>query len=274
MTITLCIPVYNGQRFITECLESILNQDVDGLHILISDNASTDKTVQQVLELADSRVELFQQPHNIGLQSNINWLLDHAEGDVVGTFCADDVMLPGHLRHQLAEMQRFPQARLYSCEWVVTDHKLENRTRVHLPGGLRRGSDLTQLSLRTVTNLYGGPSNFLWRGSQMTARYDPSYRYLSDFKFAHDAVADGLFYNTARAGYLYRRHDMSETNLSCPPELQLQEWRRFFGETGIEGPLSTLRSPQPGSDTLSRIRRRIACSPLNTRVRRARDLFR
>lgn len=274
-TITICVPVYNGASFITECLESILSQEVDGLHILVSDNASTDGTVQQVKRLSDPRIELVTQPHNLGSHANFNWLLDHAEGDVVGTFCADDVMLPGHLQHQLAEMNRFPQARLYGCDMIVTDHSLTNGARSRLPSGIRKGRDLTRLSLRTQTNLYGGPSNFLWRGSEKTARYDPGYRWISDLKFAMVTVGSGLFYNTGRVGYLYRRHEASGTELTCPPEIRRDEWRSMLREMG--GETSTISdaaaissgSQPPELSYYLRALRWLACSPLNASVRRA-----
>src|SRR5262245_29387757 len=70
------VPVYNGEAFLRETLESILAQSFGGFELIISDNASTDGTQAIAREFAsrDSRVRYHRNEKNLGLARNYNIL--------------------------------------------------------------------------------------------------------------------------------------------------------------------------------------------------------
>lgn len=74
--ITVLIPVYNGERFIKQAIESVIEQTFDRFLLIISDNCSSDKTVSVIKNyLNDSRVKLVVQPYNKGMVDNFNHCL-------------------------------------------------------------------------------------------------------------------------------------------------------------------------------------------------------
>jgi glycosyltransferase involved in cell wall biosynthesis len=92
--ITIGLPVYNGEKFIKTCIESILNQTFLDFELLISDNASTDSTSEICNEYAskDKRIRYSCNLKNIGGIENFKYLLDIAKGKYFMWIAADDLL--------------------------------------------------------------------------------------------------------------------------------------------------------------------------------------
>lgn len=99
--VSVIIAVYNGERFIRETIESVLNQDCDEFELLIVDDGSTDTTATIVQSYEDDRIRYIQQ-QNQGVCAARNCGLAIAKGEYVVFLDADDVLLPYKLRTQLA----------------------------------------------------------------------------------------------------------------------------------------------------------------------------
>jgi glycosyltransferase involved in cell wall biosynthesis len=112
--VSIGMPVYNGERFIREALDSLLVQDHEDFELIISDNASTDRTVDICREYAadDWRIRFRQNPENAGAVSNFNHALDPARGDYFMWAAADDVWEPTYISTLLALLQSDPRAVL------------------------------------------------------------------------------------------------------------------------------------------------------------------
>jgi glycosyltransferase involved in cell wall biosynthesis len=80
--VSIGLPVYNGERFLAQALDSLLGQTLGDLELVISDNASTDRTTEICLTYAarDSRVRYIRQQSNIGLTRNWNFVALQARG--------------------------------------------------------------------------------------------------------------------------------------------------------------------------------------------------
>ena len=91
--VTIGIPVYNGAKFISETLESIINQTYKNLEIIVSDNGSNDTTVEIVKEFMkrDSRISLNQNLENLGYSGNLNKIIELASSEYIAIYHADDV---------------------------------------------------------------------------------------------------------------------------------------------------------------------------------------
>jgi len=98
--ISVCIPVYNGEEFIKDAIDSVLNQTHTNFEIIIVDNQSTDATLQFVKQYSDSRIRVFQNNSNIGLIPNWNKALEYTKGKYIKILPADDILLPDCLRLQ------------------------------------------------------------------------------------------------------------------------------------------------------------------------------
>ncbi len=87
------LPVYNGEEYLAESIESLLGQSYEDFELIISDNASTDSTgdICRRYGKQDSRVRYIRQPRNIGLSPNHNAVLERARGEYFKWAAADDL---------------------------------------------------------------------------------------------------------------------------------------------------------------------------------------
>jgi glycosyltransferase involved in cell wall biosynthesis len=97
--ISIGLPVYNGEHFIRQALDSLLAQDYQNLEIIISDNFSTDATVPICREYAasDNRINIHQQSRNEGVWTNFKFVLNEAQGEYFMWAAADDYWFPGFI---------------------------------------------------------------------------------------------------------------------------------------------------------------------------------
>lgn len=90
--ISVCLPSYNGAKYIGEALESILNQSYRNFEIIISDDCSTDNTFEVVKSFKDKRIRLYQTPHNLGYGDNLKTFRQRVSGDIMYMMAQDDLL--------------------------------------------------------------------------------------------------------------------------------------------------------------------------------------
>lgn len=102
--------VYNGESCIREAINSILNQSFREFELIISDNASNDKTEEICREYAnkDHRIRYIRQPRNLGAAANSLFVLDQARGEYYMWAAHDDVRSPDFLECNLKFLQENP----------------------------------------------------------------------------------------------------------------------------------------------------------------------
>jgi hypothetical protein len=105
--IDVAIPNYQYGRYLRQAVSSVLSQDVQGLRVLIIDNASTDNSFQVASELAsvDSRVQVLAHPTNLGYLKSMNDAIDWASSKYFLILCADDLLAHGWLAKAMAVME-------------------------------------------------------------------------------------------------------------------------------------------------------------------------
>ncbi len=94
MRISVCLATYNGEDFVVQQLESILDQLGPEDEVVVSDDASTDATVERITTLGDPRITVHRNGSNLGYSKNFENSLRRATGDLVFIADQDDVWLP------------------------------------------------------------------------------------------------------------------------------------------------------------------------------------
>lgn len=110
--VSIGLPVYNGERYLRRALNSLLAQDYSNFQLLISDNASTDRTREICEEYAarDSRVSLNVNETNIGLVANFQLVLERARGQYFMWAAHDDVWTNTFIGSMIQELETHPDA--------------------------------------------------------------------------------------------------------------------------------------------------------------------
>jgi len=105
MNVSVCIATYNGEKYIKEQLTSILIQLEDTDEIIISDDSSTDQTVEIIKSLDDKRISIFEHQIFKSHVYNFENALKHAKGDYIFLADQDDIWLPGKINKTLSLLQ-------------------------------------------------------------------------------------------------------------------------------------------------------------------------
>jgi len=97
--VSIGMPVYNGEKFIRDALDSLLAQTFTDFELIISDNASTDDTeaICRGYAAKDARIRYVRQAENLGAAANFKFVLDEAVGEYFMWAAHDDVFFEHHL---------------------------------------------------------------------------------------------------------------------------------------------------------------------------------
>ena len=96
-TFSICIPNYNNGPYIADTIQSVLDQTYQDFEIIITDNASTDNSIEVIEQFKDPRIRLYRNQYNVGFGPNLQRVTMHAKNDFVNLLSADDQMKPNTL---------------------------------------------------------------------------------------------------------------------------------------------------------------------------------
>jgi GT2 family glycosyltransferase len=107
--VSIIVPVYNGEKYVRESLDSILAQTYPNTEVTVMDDASTDGT-PAILESYGDRITVIRQPENRGIYANANDGIARAKGEYIAVYHADDVYLPEMVEREVEFLERYPEA--------------------------------------------------------------------------------------------------------------------------------------------------------------------
>ena len=165
--ISVITPIYQAEKLLPGCVESVLGQTLTDWELLLIDDGSTDGSaaICDAYGARDSRIRVFHKP-NGGVSSARNLGLDQAEGKYIAFLDADDRFLPRMLETLYGLLQEH-QADTAACAHLnVTSEEDPGRAEQVLPAGVYEGTDLRErivlplLGERLCQPVFNG---FIWR---------------------------------------------------------------------------------------------------------------
>ena len=117
--VTIGVPTYNRPDDLRRCLNELTGQTYQHLEIIVSDNASTDTRVAEVLQEAarDVRVRVVRQASNVGATLNFQFVLNQARGDFFLWAGDDDFRAPDFIARLLTALDSSPDASVAFCDF-------------------------------------------------------------------------------------------------------------------------------------------------------------
>jgi glycosyltransferase involved in cell wall biosynthesis len=130
--ISVILPVYNAERYVTQAIESILAQTFTDFELLITDDGSTDRSLPILQQYAakDCRIQLTSSS-NQGVSKTRNHMLHQAKGEFIAVMDADDIASPDRFARQIAFLREHPEVVCVGSAHAVIDHR--GRFLSHLP---------------------------------------------------------------------------------------------------------------------------------------------
>ncbi len=116
--VSIGMPVYNAERYLTQALESVLGQDYSNFELVISDNSSRDRTEEICRHFAqrDSRIRYLRHAQNHGMPWNFARVVQEAKGEYFMWAAHDDLFHPSYIRKCLDKLSAHPEAVLCCTE--------------------------------------------------------------------------------------------------------------------------------------------------------------
>lgn len=164
--VSVCIPVYNGEKFIAAAIESVLGQTFEKLECVVADNCSTDQTVEIVKKYmeTDSRVRLVQNDDNYGMVGNWNICVKVAKTSIIHMLCADDMLESECIIKKYDMLKENPNVSIVTAATSIVDENNKVQMVRHGFGrtGVLDGEKAFKQSFRR-RNMFGEPSNVMFR---------------------------------------------------------------------------------------------------------------
>jgi len=99
--ISVVLPVYNEEKYIRECIWSILNQTYNDFELIIVDDASTDRSLEIINTFNDPRIQLFSNKKNLGIAKSLNKGCLNVRGEFIARIDANDIAVKTRFEKQL-----------------------------------------------------------------------------------------------------------------------------------------------------------------------------
>ena len=177
--ISVVMPVLNGEKYLAEAIESILNQTFQDFEFIIVDDGSTDQTPEILRSYAnkDSRIQIVTNPINRGIGYSRNRGIALSRGEYIANMDADDLCLPERFEKQVRFLDSHRDIAVLGTAYIRVDEIKKKQLKIQnpdLPGRVRWGL------------IFGCPIS---NPSVMMRRYlfdDPSLRIEEDVPPAED----------------------------------------------------------------------------------------
>ncbi|MEN9229279.1 MAG: glycosyltransferase [Thermostichus sp. DG02_5_bins_236] len=181
-TVSVIVPAYNVQKYISEALQSLLYQTWQNFEVLVVDDGSTDSTAEVVKHWCqrDPRFHLLSKP-NGGLASARNWGIRHTQGEFIALLDADDRYLPQKLASHIEILQRHSGIDvIYSASKIIRDDG--SPTWLSLSGRPMHSDPLLAMLCK---NFIGHGSNAIFRRAlfDQVGGFDESLQSCEDLDF-------------------------------------------------------------------------------------------
>lgn len=202
--VSVLTPVYNGEEFLRECIESVLNQNYNNWEYVLVNNQSTDRTLEIIKEYTneDSRIKIHNNKEFLPQMENLNHAFRQISPE--SKYCkvvhADDLLFPNCLAKMVEVAEENPSVGIVSAYRLEGNH-------VDLDGfsydtNFKPGKEVARKYLMQGTSKFGSPTSLLIRSDLIRRRekvYDESYLAAdtgacldilqeSDFGFVHQVL--------------------------------------------------------------------------------------
>jgi len=201
--ISIIIPCYNGEKYLSQSIESCLNQNYKNIELIIVNDCSTDKSLEIIETFAkiDNRIKIINNKENLKLPASLNIGHHGAKGEFITWTSDDNILKPKFVELLIQTLLREQSDVVYSNYDIIHDN-----------GSLKR----KHIAGPTEHLLFGNKigASFLYKKEvfQALKGYDETLYLLEDYDFWLRASLKFKFYHLKENLYQYRLHSTSLTS--------------------------------------------------------------
>lgn len=219
--ISIVVPVYNTEKYLGECIDSILSQTYKDLEIILVDDGSTDSSLAicRQYENKDMRVRVFHK-ENSGVSATRNVGINNAKGAYISFCDSDDVIKPELYEVLLEQLEKENVDRVCGGYEYLYDDGYTLYCKPRVVDGLYTKEFLLPMMIDdgTVSGfLFSGVNNSIFKKEILdnnNIRFREHIKYNEDslFSFEYAMHSNGVYSMQSHPFYLYRQHSDSSTS--------------------------------------------------------------
>ena len=182
--ILVFVPTYNSEKYLRQCLDSVLQQTFQDWQCVISDDASTDKSVEiaKEYEKKDTRFKVLTHEKNVGAANNWNRAKENNNSFATKILCADDYIFHDSLVIQLNLLKRFNTSIVFSERKILFPSGRLLHPKLPKYGQSLSFNEAFSLYIKSGRNIFGEPVAALFKTESLIS----SKTFNSNFEFALD----------------------------------------------------------------------------------------
>lgn len=207
--ISVLLPVYNGELYLSQAIDSILSQTIKDFELICINDGSTDNTGKILAKYAkkDKRIKIITNNSNIRMAASLNKALDIAKGFYIARMDADDISLPDRFAKQIALLESDKSLVAVGCQEQIIDEYGHIKAEKHFPTD-------SKLCYQTLANFMPiQPPTLMARGNIFKKyRYDTSICPNDDINIYFKLLQHGNFSSVDEILFQYRQQSSSLTH--------------------------------------------------------------
>ena len=199
LKISVMMSVYNGEKYLGQAIDSILNQTFADFEFIIVNDGSTDSSFKIIQSYHDRRIRVIDNTENIGLTKSLNNAIGEACGEYIARQDADDISLPNRFQEQLRYFEQHPGTALLgtSASFIDSEGKIVGK-RIALANPSK--------SLVIANQFNHGSTMFKTRIFRKLGGYNELFRYCQDYELWLRMAKHGEVRNLTQVLYQLRFH--------------------------------------------------------------------
>ena len=212
--VSIVIPTYNHAAYLSQAIDSVLNQKYKNIELIVLDDGSTDGTAQ-VLNGYGNQFH-WESQKNIGQSATLNKGWSMAQGEILAYLSADDLLYPDAVSRSVDSLLKQDNAVLSYCDFNMIDPESRIVRRVNAP---------EYSFIEMLTKFICAPSAgaFFWRSAYLkTGGWNPDIHRFPDYDYWLRLGLQGSFLHLHESLAAYRVHEGSQT-FSEPPVARTEE---------------------------------------------------
>ena len=228
-TISVVMPAYNGEKYLREAIDSILDQTYKNFEFIILNDGSTDNTEEIILSYDDPRIVYVRNEENLQIVKTLNKGIDLAKGKYIARMDADDIAYKDRLKTQVKFMDTNLEVAVCGCLMDSTDNSqliykfpFGEIANFHLLYGppVAHPTVMIRRSILTLNNLFYDETikyaedYDLWSRIAKVAKIDNIPRVLVSYRTHSNQISQSKAIEQHRDANIIRRRELSHIGIS------------------------------------------------------------
>lgn len=219
-TVSVVMSVYNGEKYLKEAIESVLNQTYADFEFIIINDGSTDNSLSIINYFSDSRIILINNEGNKGLIYSLNKGIEVSKGNFIARMDSDDICMLDRFHLQVKSFNDNPNAIIVGSDYYQLNG--ENQTYIKNIND----SDYQKATLLFST-CFCHPTVMMKNiFKKENVFYNENYIHAEDYKLWTDLAFKGKFLNINKPLLKYRHHESQISNTKNDTQLRISKMIR------------------------------------------------